>query len=225
VKRHNRFPVATWRDPTFRALSVSKPNARTLYLYLLTGPHLEGVPGLFVLNDAAVAQYLGWPVDTVRPQLTEVYEAGLASVDWRRSVVWVPEAARANLPARPGTMARWQAFWPLLPPCPLVDEARETLRAWVSAKGAVFADVFAVAVGEIRTMSRANWDSVRRHIAPIVRERDGHRCKYCGSPKDLTVDHVVPLTRGGTCGLDNLVTACRPCNSSKNDKTPSEWKA
>jgi 5-methylcytosine-specific restriction endonuclease McrA len=50
------------------------------------------------------------------------------------------------------------------------------------------------------------------------------RCAYCGGAGD-TKDHVVPLTRGGTNYIDNIVPACRSCNSSKGRKTLEEWIA
>ncbi|MCS6822498.1 MAG: HNH endonuclease [Microscillaceae bacterium] len=55
-------------------------------------------------------------------------------------------------------------------------------------------------------------------------KRDGYKCQYCGSTKDLTLDHVLPRSRGGKSSWDNLVTACKPCNSKKGDFTPEEAK-
>lgn len=52
--------------------------------------------------------------------------------------------------------------------------------------------------------------------------RDVHQCQYCGSAKDLTIDHVLPRSRGGKSTWDNLITACKPCNSRKGDLTPEE---
>jgi len=49
-------------------------------------------------------------------------------------------------------------------------------------------------------------------------------CFYCGSNNKKTQDHVVPIHRGGSHSIGNLVTACQPCNSSKQDKTITEWK-
>jgi hypothetical protein len=57
---------------------------------------------------------------------------------------------------------------------------------------------------------------------PIFR-RDGYRCRYCGRTDHLTIDHVIPLSRGGTNRPENLVTACRYCNSQKSARTPEEW--
>ncbi|MFD6279478.1 HNH endonuclease [Streptomyces sp. NPDC060209] len=47
-------------------------------------------------------------------------------------------------------------------------------------------------------------------------------CVYCGR-RSQTMDHVIPLARGGADDLSNLVPACHACNNSKNDKTPAEW--
>jgi 5-methylcytosine-specific restriction endonuclease McrA len=47
--------------------------------------------------------------------------------------------------------------------------------------------------------------------------RDGHRCQYCGAAAE-NIDHVVPRSRGGTHTWDNVVAACRPCNTRKEDR-------
>jgi len=56
-----------------------------------------------------------------------------------------------------------------------------------------------------------------------VYERSGHVCIYCGATTDLTLDHIVPLVRGGAHSEENLVVACRRCNSSKSDKPLVQW--
>jgi len=53
-------------------------------------------------------------------------------------------------------------------------------------------------------------------------KRDGNECLYCGSRGDLTLDHVMPKSRGGTTTWSNLVTACKRCNSIKGSNTPEE---
>ncbi len=55
-----------------------------------------------------------------------------------------------------------------------------------------------------------------------VLRRDHHSCQYCGSNKHLTLDHVIPRSRGGQHTWDNVVAACERCNSKKGDKTPQE---
>lgn len=51
--------------------------------------------------------------------------------------------------------------------------------------------------------------------------RDGHRCQYCGAPSE-NIDHVIPRSRGGLHRWDNVVAACRPCNTRKEDRLLSE---
>ena len=54
-------------------------------------------------------------------------------------------------------------------------------------------------------------------------KRQGKRCAYCPNPAD-TIDHVVPLVRGGTNYEGNLVPSCRRCNSSKGARILMEWR-
>lgn len=49
-------------------------------------------------------------------------------------------------------------------------------------------------------------------------KRDGYRCAECASDTDLTVDHVVPRSAGGSDLDENLQTLCRRCNASKKDR-------
>ena len=48
--------------------------------------------------------------------------------------------------------------------------------------------------------------------------RDGWRCVYCGSAGRLTLDHVVPRSRGGDSVWENVVTSCAPCNMRKGNR-------
>ena len=77
-----------------------------------------------------------------------------------------------------------------------------------------------------------------RHCIPspfkkFVMTRDGYCCVYCGERSSaiceaskesvLTIDHIVPASRGGKPVVDNLVCCCKLCNNEKNDRTPEEW--
>ena len=55
-----------------------------------------------------------------------------------------------------------------------------------------------------------------------VLRRDNYSCQYCGSPKNLTLDHLMPRSRGGETDWLNLVTACMHCNTRKGNRTPEE---
>ena len=68
-----------------------------------------------------------------------------------------------------------------------------------------------------------------KHKVPLnkanVMRRDGHTCVYCGSNKrqDLTIDHVIPQSKGGKNTWNNLVTACFKCNNKKGSLDLSEF--
>ena len=53
-----------------------------------------------------------------------------------------------------------------------------------------------------------------------VLRRDRHTCQYCGSTHKLTLDHVIPRSKGGAHTWENVVTACTGCNGRKGDRTP-----
>ncbi len=70
---------------------------------------------------------------------------------------------------------------------------------------------------ECRRMRRRQYGSAWQVARLRVLERDGYVCRYCGGPAN-EVDHVAPLSRGGTIDERNLVAACKRCNSGKRDR-------
>jgi 5-methylcytosine-specific restriction endonuclease McrA len=67
-------------------------------------------------------------------------------------------------------------------------------------------------------------DAHRRKITRrAVFARDRWTCQYCGTERrSLTVDHVVPRSKGGVSSWDNIVTCCAPCNRRKGDRLPRQ---
>ena len=63
-------------------------------------------------------------------------------------------------------------------------------------------------------------------MPPVSRKnllrRDANQCQYCGNRKDLTIDHIIPRSKGGKHSWNNVVIACVTCNSRKGNKTPTE---
>ena len=82
-------------------------------------------------------------------------------------------------------------------------------------------DIAAPSVVRLRSFVRVPY---RRRAALSRRGvfiRDGHICQYCGRTAE-NVDHVLPRSRGGAHEWENVVAACRRCNSRKKDYTPDE---
>ncbi len=67
----------------------------------------------------------------------------------------------------------------------------------------------------------------RRRVKPDTRlrifERDNYECQSCGDEDGLEIDHVIPISRGGSSDDVNLQVLCAPCNRSKGAKTVEEW--
>lgn len=65
---------------------------------------------------------------------------------------------------------------------------------------------------------RTEFQKVRNDLALALIERDGYICQECDSQSELTIDHIMPISKGGSDDLSNLRFLCRRCNSSKSDK-------
>lgn len=105
-------------------------------------------------------------------------------------------------------------MWPALQPV--------LMRGWWQAEdGRLYHDTIVLRV--IEMLSERNKGSYRR-FRSVVLERDGARCAYCGiESSELTLDHIIPRSKGGPDSAENLTPACRSCNSSKGAKGISEW--
>lgn len=80
-----------------------------------------------------------------------------------------------------------------------------------------------------RVIQLVSYNRVPRREVRFTRRnifyRDKHRCQYCNRvlpQRELNLDHVVPLSRGGRSEWANVVTACVPCNSRKGNRLPPE---
>jgi DNA-binding XRE family transcriptional regulator len=59
------------------------------------------------------------------------------------------------------------------------------------------------------------WKQTPPEIRDLIYERDGAVCRTCGATTRLDIDHIIPVSGGGTDDLDNLQVLCRSCNSRK----------
>lgn len=74
-----------------------------------------------------------------------------------------------------------------------------------------------------RSSSRRPQMSTRKSLAVFAKDR--YSCVTCGSRDDLCVDHIYPLSKGGSSDMSNLQTLCRPCNSRKGAKVIDQGNA
>lgn len=65
------------------------------------------------------------------------------------------------------------------------------------------------------TLTTQQWEEIKNHF--------NYSCAYCGENKPLEQEHYHPLTQGGEYTTDNIICACKSCNSSKSNKSCHEW--
>ena len=119
-----------------------------------------------------------------------------------------------------------------------------SLWSWQDAIKAVFLDRVNIVSNYDKTVRSPSFEmrlpsvvSLKTYVKPSrhpaftrfnVFLRDRFSCQYCGSREDLTFDHVIPRSKGGTTTWENVVAACSPCNLRKGDRLPDEarmWPA
>ncbi|AKG24294.1 HNH endonuclease [Calothrix sp. 336/3] len=68
---------------------------------------------------------------------------------------------------------------------------------------------------------------IPKEVRQYVLQRDQYQCQSCGKKEtesQLTIDHIIPLARGGQNDMSNLQTLCLTCNQRKNDKLDSRFR-
>lgn len=134
-----------------------------------------------------------------------------------------------DIPFTDGTWLTWNlAFdtWPCLAPRPTRPRSKQTP---AEQESDLEDDAPDLAPWSPEVLLARRWRgrpprSVWWVLRQTVLERDDYTCRYCGRRGGrLTVDHLLPVSRGGTSELSNLVTACVACNSAKGTRTPQEW--
>ena len=69
--------------------------------------------------------------------------------------------------------------------------------------------------GSPRARYRSERPPIPANVRRLVFMRDGYRCRHCGSPFNLQIDHIIPYSWGGFSNPSNLQTLCRTCNRRK----------
>lgn len=113
-----------------------------------------------------------------------------------------------------------------------------SLWPWQTAIKAVFLERVDIVASYGREVHSPTWTmpipsviALRQYVKPSefpaftrfnVFLRDRFSCQYCGSPDNLTFDHVLPRRLGGQSSWENIVAACSPCNLKKGGRTPKQ---
>lgn len=104
----------------------------------------------------------------------------------------------------------------------LLKGKAETIEAAPGLLRSERSSLVAPAVIRLNDYVRIPRTEARRVSRRAILARDGFRCQYCGSTRHLTIDHIIPRSRGGASSWENVVTSCAPCNVRKGAFLPQE---
>jgi len=99
----------------------------------------------------------------------------------------------------------------------LIEQAEKQLE-WVNDQRKLEAQK--QAKRKLSKRRRSAFAQKRDELMLALIERDGYECAECGEVEGLTIDHIMPLSKGGSDELDNLQLLCKKHNSSKGDSVP-----
>ena len=125
---YRKQSIRKYSDRKYRALSGPQPNAKTLFDYLILGPHTGPVPGLFRVSLAELAFAHGWSEHDTDEKMAELEAHGMAKFDRKEGVAWLPNGLRHNEPDNRDVVKGWIPYLELVPQCDLKTEALLILR-------------------------------------------------------------------------------------------------
>ncbi len=201
-----------WRDQDFRALSE---NARFLFLYILTTPHLNAI-GFFVLHEAYVTVDMHWPMRKVKSTLQELADNRFILYDRKSGSLIIRSWFHHNKINNDRHLKKAQSELTEMFQSTLLSDFQAIVASGEDGRYKQIFDGLSpefIKLREIRIRSR------RQHfeskVGKKVLERDGGKCVRCGSRENLTLDHILPASMGGLCIEANLRVLCRSCNSKR----------
>lgn len=119
MARYRRIDPRMWGDERFQALSRAKPNAQTLWIYILTGPHTTSLPGLWHVGERALSESLQWPLRALRRCLDATLFQNLLRIDKLHNVLYVKNVLNYDPPASPNVVIYWGKLYDEIPECEL----------------------------------------------------------------------------------------------------------
>ncbi len=146
--RYRTIDVRIWGDKKFRSLSPLQPSGQALFLYLLTNPHTNSIPGLYRAGAAAMAEELGWLTEGFREALEEALQQGLVKADLKARVIFIPNAIKYNKPQSVNVVKSWSSHWDEIPECELKTLAYQHLKAFLEGLHVSYLKAFFKAIAK-----------------------------------------------------------------------------
>lgn len=189
---HRQVDQRLFGDKKYLELSPEKPSGRGLWKHLLIGPHHVGLPGLFAVGRAALAESLGWPLGqdhSLDPEPTftscwnEIARLGMAEADWPARVIFIPSTFRqeCNRPRNPNILVNWRTMFDSVPESPLRDRWVRALGSHCTSRGGSFPATFTALWNDSGNHSLNDLGDCRETIAGIG-NGNGNGITHTGLP-------------------------------------------
>jgi len=187
MSRYRKIDSRIWGDEKFRTLSKPKPNAQSLWLYLLTGPHTNGCPGLFNVGPMSVSESLGWSLKAFHKAFQEVFDKGMVKADFEARVILIPNAIKYDPPENPNVLKKWAKDYDEIPECELKTEYYEILKAFIKGFNEAFMEVFDKDFAKSITITRTITNTITNTITkPLPKSfSDGFDDFWISYPKKI----------------------------------------
>ena len=145
---YRKIDMSIWTDEKFCGLSPLNPCGKSLWIYLLTGPHTGPVPGLSKAGRVEMADGLGWSLTAFDKAFLEISSKGMAEADFDAGLIWLHNAIKYNRPGSPHMVRLWRKHFRSLPDCDLKSKAAGVLQEELGAMSPKFLPAFAEATGK-----------------------------------------------------------------------------
>lgn len=194
--RYRKIDVRIWGDAKFRALTRLKPSGQALFLYLLTNPSTNVIPGLYKAGSAGMAEELNWSIEELINSLNEVISQGLVIADLNARVIFIPNAIKYNKPQSPNVITSWALNWDEIPECELKLHAYNVLKDFVYGLGNAYIKAFHKAIG------MANGNTIVNQEQDIEQEQE----EKTSSPDKDRLPNPTKISLSPHCPHEEIIT-------------------
>jgi len=191
-----------WSDPYILEL---EPDEKLIFIWLFTNEH-SNQAGIYPISLKTIAFETGCELNRVKEIIKKFMEDG--KIKYEENIIWVINFLKHQPNSSLKVTKRIKEEIKSIPNC---DIKREFI--------IFYDDIFQ----ELEDIEKNKISLSQREVIAI---RDDFKCRYCGKEilnhKNLEIDHIIPLSKGGRTNYANLVCCCKKCNQKKLNNLPEE---
>lgn len=195
MARYRKVDPRIWNDAKFRRLN---DQGKLAFFFLLTHPHMTAI-GAMRASLPGLASEIGWTEEAFREAFAEASQKGMAQIDEKASLVWLPNFLKYNPPESPNVVKAWSTSLDLLPECSLLSV--------VVSSAVAFAEGMTKGFAEALPESFSKAIAIQEHEQEPEQEQDKNRSAPPASP--AAPPKSLPEKKSGGEAETDLQEACR----------------